>query len=219
MKAKILQALKTKFKDLGFGEKAFEGVADYLATTVTDEANIETAISGVEPMLKSFQGEVDQRVTSAVAKAKAEAKPAEGKPGEQKPAESKPGDDTPAWAKALIEQNKAMADRLAAIESGKIADSRKAQLEAKLKDANPKFRERVLKDFSRMTFKDEEEFGAYLTETEADAAEFLQQEANKGLGALGKPPVAGVTGAKAVDADIASWAASREPKKVEPQKS
>jgi len=67
MKAKILQALKTKFKDLGFGEKAFEGVADYLATTVTDEANIETAISGVEPMLKSFQGEVDQRVTSAAA--------------------------------------------------------------------------------------------------------------------------------------------------------
>ena len=190
MKAKILQALKTKFKDLGFGEKAFEGVADYLATTVTDEANIETAVGGVEPMLKSFQGEVDQRVTSAVAKAKAEAKPAEGKPGEQKPAESKPGDDTPAWAKALIDQNKAMADRLAAIESGKITDSRKAQLEAKLKDAPAIFRNQVMKDFPRMNFATDEDFNAYLTEKEADAATAAQEIAN---GSAGVKPEAGGT--------------------------
>ena len=52
MKDLIFKALKTKYKNLGFSEKAFERVADYLAKAVTDEANIETAIDGVEGILK-----------------------------------------------------------------------------------------------------------------------------------------------------------------------
>lgn len=59
MKGKILVALKTKYKTFGFGEKAFDGVADYLSKTITEESQIETAISGVEGLLKAFQGEVD----------------------------------------------------------------------------------------------------------------------------------------------------------------
>ncbi len=72
MKDKILAALKNKFKNLGFGDKAFDGVADYLSQTVTDETAIETAITGVENLLRSFQGDIDTRVTSALAKQKAE---------------------------------------------------------------------------------------------------------------------------------------------------
>lgn len=60
MKEKILSALKTKYSNLGFGEKAFSGVADYLSTTITEEAQIETAISGVENLLKAFQGDIDR---------------------------------------------------------------------------------------------------------------------------------------------------------------
>ena len=52
-------ALKTKYKTFGFGDKAFDGVVDYLSKTVTDESQIETAIGGVEGLLKSFQLEVD----------------------------------------------------------------------------------------------------------------------------------------------------------------
>ena len=53
MKEKILVALKTKYKTFGFGDKAFDGVADYLSKTVAEESQIETAISGGEG-LKSF---------------------------------------------------------------------------------------------------------------------------------------------------------------------
>lgn len=60
MKDKILSALKTKYSNLGFGEKAFSGVADYLISTITEEAQIETAISGVENLLKAFQGDIDR---------------------------------------------------------------------------------------------------------------------------------------------------------------
>lgn len=59
MKEKILVALKTKYKTFGFGDKAFDGVADYLFKTVTEESQIETAISGVEGLLKAFQGDID----------------------------------------------------------------------------------------------------------------------------------------------------------------
>ena len=60
MKDKILSALNTKYKNLGFGDKAFEGVAEYLSGSVTEESQIETAIAGVETILKSFQGDIDK---------------------------------------------------------------------------------------------------------------------------------------------------------------
>lgn len=60
MKEKILESLKNKYSNLGFGQKAFDGVALYLEKTITDEAQIETAISGVEPLLKAFQSDIDK---------------------------------------------------------------------------------------------------------------------------------------------------------------
>ena len=59
MKTKILVALKTKYKTFGFSEKAFDGVADYLSKTVTEDTQVETAIGGVKELLKAFQGDVD----------------------------------------------------------------------------------------------------------------------------------------------------------------
>ena len=59
MKEKLLEALKTEYKNLGFGKKAFDGVADYLSKTIEKEEDISNAISGVGGLLKAFQGEVD----------------------------------------------------------------------------------------------------------------------------------------------------------------
>jgi hypothetical protein len=92
MKEKIVSALKTKYKTFGFSDKAFDGVADYLSKTITEEKDIETAIGGVENLLKAFQGESDRlRTENAELKKKAaekETKPAvtdEGKSEEDKP--------------------------------------------------------------------------------------------------------------------------------------
>lgn len=60
MKEKIISLLKTKYSNLGFGDKAFDGVADYLSKTVSEESQIETAIDGVEPLLKAFQSDIDK---------------------------------------------------------------------------------------------------------------------------------------------------------------
>lgn len=64
MKEKFLPKLKNKFKNLGFGSNAFEGVADYLATTHPDieDSEIDNVISGVETLLMAFQADTDRRV-------------------------------------------------------------------------------------------------------------------------------------------------------------
>lgn len=186
MEKEILDALKIKFKNLGFGEKAFEGVAKYLATTVTEQDKIETAITGVEPLLKSFQGDVDKRVNDAVAKAKAEA-------GKSDPTKKKDGDEDepkedptmPAWAKEMLESNKTLAQELNNLKSGKTLETRRSQLEAKLKDAPEKVKASYLKQFERMSFKDDEDFTGYLADVETQATELAQEFSNSGLKGFG----------------------------------
>ena len=85
MKAKIIEALKTKYSSLGFSSKAIDGVAESLAATglITDE-NLDAVVEGQKSALSAMQAEIDSRVTSAVEKAKANktnATPANG--GEQ----------------------------------------------------------------------------------------------------------------------------------------
>ena len=63
MKEKILTTLKTKYSNLGFSSKVLDGIASSIEKSVTDESQIETAISGVEPFLKVFQSEADRART------------------------------------------------------------------------------------------------------------------------------------------------------------
>ncbi|UZJ66160.1 hypothetical protein OKW96_08815 [Sphingobacterium sp. KU25419] len=72
MKEKILAALKTQYKDLGFGASAIAGIAHYLAKKVIYEEDIEGAIQDLKELLKIFQSDTDMRVQRAVVKAKAQ---------------------------------------------------------------------------------------------------------------------------------------------------
>jgi hypothetical protein len=72
------------------------------------------------------------------------------------------------------------------LKSGKTADSRKARLEAIVKDTG-KYGERVMKSFARMSFKTEEDFEDFLDEVEADLEAENQDRLDKGLETLSKP--------------------------------
>ena len=110
MKEKILAALKTRYSNLGFGAKALDGVAAILEKSVTDESQIETAVGGVEPLLKVFQSDADRVRTEYNAlkgqydelKAKVEASAAEG--GRQGKKTEPDDDEEPAWFKAYKKQ-------------------------------------------------------------------------------------------------------------------
>lgn len=131
MKAKILVGLKTKYKTFGFSDKAFDGVADYLSKTVTEEGQIETAISGVEGLLKVFQGDVDfvRNEKSGLQKQLDELKNNPTPP--VTPPATPPAEETPAWAQAILDQNKTLVERLDKVDANKVLEQRNASILAK----------------------------------------------------------------------------------------
>lgn len=139
MKGKILVALKTKYKTFGFGDKAFDGVADYLSKTVTEESQIETAISGVEGLLKAFQGDIDtvRNEKSGLQKQLDELKKtienSDPNPNPNPNPEEKK-DDVPTWAQALIDSNKNLSNELSALKQEKLQATRQEQVLAKAKE-------------------------------------------------------------------------------------
>lgn len=130
MKTKILVGLKTKYKTFGFSDKAFDGVADYLSKTVTEEGQIETAIGGVEGLLKVFQGDVDfvRNEKSGLQKQLDELK---NKKEDTPPPTTPPTEETPAWAQAILDQNKTLVDRLDKVDANKALEQRNASILAK----------------------------------------------------------------------------------------
>ncbi len=72
MKTKILAALKTKYSNLGLGDKAFDGVAALLVKGGGGGGGGGTAVAGseVEVLLKSIQSSVDAERTKAAQAAK-----------------------------------------------------------------------------------------------------------------------------------------------------
>lgn len=144
MKEKILVALKTKYKTFGFGDKAFDGVADYLSKTVTEESQIETAISGVEGLLKSFQGDIDtvRNAKSGLQKELDELKKKIENADKDKDKDK--DKDVPSWAQALIDSNKSLSEKLSAYEAEKAQAQRNSQIsEVAKKYGIPEF---MLKD-------------------------------------------------------------------------
>ena len=170
MKEKILVALKTKYKTFGFGDKAFDGVADYLSKTVREESQIETAISGVEGLLKAFQGDIDtvRNEKSGLQKQLDELKNKIENPNPNpnpnpKPEEKK--DDVPAWAQALIDSNKSLSDKLTQFETEKAQATRSQQILAKAKEYG------IPENYAkRCAIKDDEDLDAYFKDLKQEFA-------------------------------------------------
>lgn len=193
MKEKILQALKTKYKNLGFSEKALDGVATYLTTSVTEENQIETAILGVENLLKMFQSEQDSLrggKTDAEKKLAELQKQIEILGGKKEPEPPKKdldlGDDAPAWAKALAEQNKNLAEQnkmfaeqLNKMSAEKITNSRKATIDELIKNLP----EQLKKPYARMNFDNvsDDDFAKQVEEIKGDVETIGKELGKSGL--------------------------------------
>ena len=203
MKSKILAALKSKHT--GFDAAVYDGVADYLSKSVTDENNISAAVEAVEPVLKAFQAEADRRVNSFKTEAdrlKAEKAELEKKLKEKEPG-TPPGSDPeePAWAKKLREQNEALALKLGSIENEKTQVEIRASIAAKLKDkVDQKYINSVL---SGRTFKDAAEGEAFATQIESDWTDLQQSIVEKVPGQ--NPPTFGKRDNEGVSAAVSQF--------------
>jgi len=188
MKQKILEALKTRYA--GVAESILDRVADKLAKTVTDDDGIATAVDGAfNDILESYG---DKRATDATKTAVLNYERKHGlkdgqkvSGGEPKPIEPEPKqDDMPAWAQALVESNKKLADRLAAIDGERTATTRRGKLNEALKDLPDVLR----KGYNRIdvTNMSDEEFSKMLEELPSEVAE-AQKEMGAKQAVFGRP--------------------------------
>lgn len=138
MKEKILNALSTKFE--GVSTTILGRIADKLAKTVSKDEEVTTAVEGVtwQKLLDAYG---DSRATEAqqTAVRNYEQKHGlkDGKPvdeqkhnKEEEMEKEKEQEETPAWAQELVKANKALTDRLNAMEGERLSSERRAKLAA-----------------------------------------------------------------------------------------
>lgn len=195
----IINALKAKFQ--GVSDNVLSRIANKLAKTVTSQEQIATSVEGVtlQQVIDSY---ADHRATEATQTAvqnyesKYGLKDGEkvtpvtvqqqgGQPTGGQPTQPTAGaTETPEWAKQLLEQNKALTDRLAKIEGQRTTDNRKQQLQTIV----AKLPEKLRKPYERITVDSltDEQFNTLVTEvtTEVDG---IANDINSKGAVFGRP--------------------------------
>lgn len=181
IKNTIKALLQSKFGGVQLSQARIDAIAGRLEGKVTTEEELLQRMETLNEALPFADiAKEDDRVRSleAAAKAKGDEKQEEKKPEEKKPT----GEDIPAWAQAIIDGNKTVNEKLAALEGNKVIGDRKSLILAKLKDADEAYSSKVLRDFGRMSFADDAAFEEYLGEVESDYTGHVQTTAESQLG-------------------------------------
>lgn len=164
----ILEALTAKFE--GVNAEILTRVADKLATKATTEEEAKALAEGVsfQDLLDRYGDYRAQQASSKQPKpAPQEPKPAPAPaPQEPKP-NNEPSDVLPEWAKELkAELESYKAQEANAKRLGKLKDI--------LKELPESLRGRYERDFSRLTFKDDEDFTQWVEELTPDVSSILE---------------------------------------------
>ncbi|NML70037.1 hypothetical protein HHL23_09510 [Chryseobacterium sp. RP-3-3] len=191
---KILQQLKTKYKDFGLSETILKAKAKQIEKAVKAEDEIENAVAGVEDDLAIFQSFADQNRTLAkkieeLEKGKTPDKP-EDKP-EDKPTDKPTGEAEPAWVKALNDKIDKQNELISGIQAEKAQQTNAEKFQSKLKELEVSDDYlKTLPTFER-SFQSDEEIDAIAKEYKEKSDVFAQMSANSALGNMAKPSLFG----------------------------
>ena len=195
----VLVILKPKAKALGFSREELEGIAADVANNLeldeeaSDEdanAEIEKQVNAVLPYLKIAQKTAQRTIQSFRDSQDLdddEVNDEDDPAGNKKPIhrqKKEKEEQVPAWAQALITQNKALQTEILGLKSERENDGRRSKLKALLKDKGT-YGKTVLKNFDKMKFENESEFDDFYDGIVEDLAAIDQERANEGLGKLG----------------------------------
>lgn len=200
VKQQVFMRLKPKARAFGFNKDELMGVAVNIANNLQFEedaledeinAEIDKQVDAVIPFLKLAQTNANR----VIEKTRKELQPqeADDEPNKTNPVKTETKtdpDEMPAWAKALIDSNKALTEKVASMQGEKTLNARQARLETILKDTGT-FGTRTLKSFAKMSFDTDEEFDDFVAEVESDLKSYNQERANAGLQTLGAIPTQG----------------------------
>lgn len=205
MKAKILALLIAKFS--GVRKDGLAQLAGSLSLQATTDAEAQALVDKVNEQqvtdfVKDWRAEVDKEINTATSTHETNLKKkfdfVEKKTGDPNPnPEPKPGNGDPKEVAKMITDAvtaavKPIQEKLTSLEAGKVNETRKQSLEAlikgdKYKDVPEQTKNRILKDFGRMSFEKDEDFDTYLTETGTDLDALNQEIADSGLSQHSRP--------------------------------
>lgn len=224
MKEKILNLLRAKFQ--GTHTLVLDRVADHLSQTVTDETQLETAITGVEPLVKSFaeilQSETDRRVTDAQKKAEEafrkkhnldeNGKPIQGTPpaSTTPPAGGNP-DDMPAWAKGLMDTVTKYAGTVDSIAKKTSQSERLSIAKNKLKSKG--VLDKHLDAFASRINLESEDFDSEIERVSSEYTGFRQDFINKAVEEGNYTPVSGGESEDSMVKNLDTWGKQFDTKK------
>ena len=194
----ILKALKTKFP--GVDAKILERIAKKKAETTTTEEEVKTVVDGVT-FQSIIESEGDRRANEAQASAitnyEKKYKLKDGKPSEPPQQEPPKPNEPPAGASDEVKQalarmeqeNKQMREQLNGILTKEQGNQRKAKFEALFEGASDKLKERYMRNYDRLSFKDDDDFNGWLDTQKPFVENDIKEE--KASGAAGTPPLGG----------------------------
>lgn len=197
MKEKIIALLTAKFS--GVRKDGLARLAGALSLQVANEEEAGVLVEKLTPekvneFITDYRKDVDKEVSDSNRTYETNLKKkhqfVEIKTDDDDPAKKSKGandDETPAWAKAMMEQNKLLTEKIARIEGDKTNSTRLQTIEGRLKNVPEAFKAKALKDFKRMNFESDESFNEYLTELDTDVTTLTQELADKGLASHSKP--------------------------------
>ena len=210
MKEALLLLLLSKFA--GVRKDGLAQLAGSLALTVTTEEEAQALVgkitdSQVTEFVTDWRKEADAENSRAIETFRKKT-PVNPEPPKNEPTPANPTDPTDIATiikNAVSEHMKPLQEKLSNYEANSIIQNRKTLLEDKLKTAPDTFKSKTLNDFGRMNFKDDEDFTAYLTETETGLQTYNQEISNQGLSRLGKPYQAAGTPPENVSTGVTAY--------------
>lgn len=192
MKTKILQELKQRYSNLGVSDKAFDGVADFLSKTITEEERIPEVVGNAESFLKAYQSDVDKERTS-VSKLRKELegykKEQESKPNDPKPNDNQ-GNEPSEREKQMMQQLEAQQKQIELILGQRFHEGKLAQITALLGE------KKIPESFYSMalngrTFNNETDVDSLVSAIEQGYTKFRDESANDRFSGGGKPEAGG----------------------------
>ena len=192
MKTKILQELKQRYSNLGVSDKAFDGVADFLSKTITEEERIPEVVGNAESFLKAYQSDVDKERTS-VSKLRKELegykKEQEPKPNDPKPNDNQGGEATER-EKEMMRLLEAQQKQIDLILGQRSHEGKMAQITALLGE------KKIPESFYSMalngrTFNNETDVDSLVSAIEQGYTKFIDESANDRFSGGGKPEAGG----------------------------
>lgn len=211
--AKFTQARKDGLQQLA-RSLALQVADENEAQALVDKLNVEK----VTDFIKEWRKEVDSEITKSTKsyeenlKSKYDFVEKEKKPN---PSAGKTDSDDMATliANAIKNAVEPLQKEIQSFKLGKTAETRKQTLENVLKEAPESFKKTMLKSFEKMNFESDEDFNTFVSETQNDLKDIVQDNANNGMNLFPRPTGSSGSSSKQVEDDIKSWAEKSAPAK------